>query len=106
MGLTKFRVLDVNCKLKKSPLNILYSINIIQGVATQGGHFATLCQEVDFYEAFFFIINFQKEKANTFTLLIILHSMATVNLKKSEEFVTNTTAASKYMPRRPRISIN
>ena len=34
------------------------------------------------------------------------HSMATANLKKSEEFVTNTTAASKYIPRRPRISIN
>ena len=33
-------------------------------------------------------------------------SMATANLKKSEEFVTNTTAASKYIPRRPRISIN
>ena len=28
-----------------------------------------LCRELDFYEAFFFIINFQKE---TFTLLIIL----------------------------------
>ena len=37
------------------------------------GRFATLFQGVDFYEAiFFFIINFQKEKANTFTLLIIL----------------------------------
>ena len=34
------------------------------------------------------------------------HSMATANLNKSEEFVTNTTAASKYIPRRPRISIN
>ena len=34
------------------------------------------------------------------------YSMATANLKKSEEFVTNTTAASKYIPRRPRISIN
>ena len=34
------------------------------------------------------------------------HSMATVNLNKSEEFVTNNTAASKYIPRRPRISIN
>ena len=32
--------------------------------------------------------------------------MATANLNKSEEFVTNTTAASKYIPRRPRISIN
>ena len=26
--------------------------------------------------------------------------------EKSEEFVKNTTAASKYIPRRPRISIN
>ena len=34
------------------------------------------------------------------------HSMATANLKKSEDFVTNTTAASKYIPRRPIISIN
>jgi hypothetical protein len=32
--------------------------------------------------------------------------MTTANLKKSEEFVINTTAASKYIPRRPRISIN
>jgi hypothetical protein len=46
----------------------------VQGVVALGVHFATLCQEVDFYEAniFFFIINFQKETANTFTLLIIL----------------------------------
>ena len=35
-----------------------------------------------------------------------LHSMASANLKKSEDFVTNNTAASKYIPRRPRISIN
>ena len=34
------------------------------------------------------------------------HSMATANLKKSSAFMTNTTAASKYTPRRPRISIN
>ena len=33
-------------------------------------------------------------------------SLATANLNKSEEFVTNTTAASNYIPRRPRISIN
>jgi hypothetical protein len=32
--------------------------------------------------------------------------MATANLNKSEDFVTNTTAASKHIPRRPRISIN
>jgi hypothetical protein len=42
-------------------------------VVGHGGHFATLCRELDFYVAkFFFIINFQKEKANTFTLLIII----------------------------------
>ena len=34
------------------------------------------------------------------------HSIATANLNKSEDFVTNNTAASKYIPRRPRISIN
>jgi hypothetical protein len=34
------------------------------------------------------------------------HSMATANLNKSEEFMTNITAASKYITRRPRISIN
>ena len=32
--------------------------------------------------------------------------MAIVNLNKSEDFMTNTTEASKYIPRRPRISIN
>ena len=26
----------------------------VQGVVALGGHFATLCQEVDFYEAMFF----------------------------------------------------
>ena len=45
----------------------------VQGVVALSGHFATLCREFDFYEAiFFFIINFQKEKANTLTFLIIL----------------------------------
>ena len=44
-----------------------------------------------------------KEKCRIYDTL---HSMATANLNKSEKFVTNTTAASKYIPRRPRISIN
>ena len=34
------------------------------------------------------------------------HSMAIAILKKSEAIVKNTTAVSKYIPRRPRISIN
>ena len=38
--------------------------------------------------------------------LFFRHSMARANLNKSVWLVTNTTAASKYIPRRPRISIN
>ena len=38
--------------------------------------------------------------------LYMSHSMATANLKKSKDLVKNTNAASKYIPRRPRISIN
>ena len=44
----------------------------VQGVESLGGHFATLCWEFDFYEVKnIIIIIFQKEKGNTFTLLII-----------------------------------
>ena len=45
----------------------------VQGVVSLGGHFATLCREFDFYEVKQMknIIIFQKEKGNTFTLLII-----------------------------------
>jgi hypothetical protein len=41
----------------------------VQGVESLGGHFATLCR--DFNELKKNIIIFQKEKGNTFTLLII-----------------------------------
>ena len=51
-------------------VNVYHNVSV-EGVVALGGHFATLCQELDFYEDFFFIINFQKEKANTLTLLII-----------------------------------
>ena len=34
------------------------------------------------------------------------HSMAKVNMNKSEDLVTNITAASKYIPKRSRICIN
>ena len=43
----------------------------VQGVVALGGHFRTLSMQGGFI-AFFFIINFQTEKSNTFTLLIIL----------------------------------
>ena len=39
-------------------------------------------------------------------IIFAIHSMARANLKKSVWLVTNTTAASKYIPRRTRISIN
>ena len=35
-----------------------------------------------------------------------LHNMDIANLNKSENFLTNTTTASKYIPKRPRICIN
>ena len=45
----------------------------VQGVKSLGGHFACLCWGFEFYEVnfFFFVIIFQKENGNTFTLLII-----------------------------------
>ena len=45
----------------------------VQGVKSLGGHFACLCHGFDFYEVKKnIIIIFQKEKGNTFTLLIII----------------------------------
>ena len=40
-------------------------------------------------------------------LIFVQHhlSMAIANLNKSDELVTNTTVASKYIPKRPRIYI-
>ena len=45
----------------------------VQGVKSLGGHFACLCWDFDFYEEKnkYFLIIFQKENGNTFTLLII-----------------------------------
>ena len=46
----------------------------VQGVKSLGGHFACLCQGFEFYEVKkkIFVIIFQKENGNTFTLLIII----------------------------------
>ena len=45
----------------------------VQGVKSLGGHFACFCRRFEFYEVkkHFFVIIFQKENGNTFTLLII-----------------------------------
>ena len=45
----------------------------VQGVKSLDGHFACLCQGFEFYEVKknFFVIIFQKENGNTFTLFVI-----------------------------------
>ena len=47
----------------------------VQGVGVVAlGLFATSCQELDFHEAGSFIVNFQKEKANTVQLKVFKKS--------------------------------
>ena len=57
----------------------------VQGVKSSGGHFACLCRGFDFYEKKKNVIIFQKEKGNTFTLLIIF----LVKSLKKEQNSTN-----------------
>ena len=60
-------------RLSINHLNIDKLCTLSKGNVALGGHFATLSQKVDFYKTkLFFHYYFQKEKANTFTLLIIL----------------------------------
>ena len=47
-----------------------------------------------------------QKKLNGIFLIALHHSMARADLDKSNELVTNTTTASKYIPRCPRICIN
>ena len=51
-------------------------------------------------------VSVAQSKKTGWTENLLGHSMARANLNKSVWLVTNTTAASKYMPRRPRISIS
>ena len=58
----------------------------VQGVKSLGGHFAFLCRGFEFSEVkLFFVIIFQKENGNTFTLLIIF----TVKSLQKEQHSTN-----------------
>ena len=56
--------------------------------------------------------NIVVQKAMTLSILVSVkfciaeHSMAIANLNKNEDFVTNAPPASKYIPRRSKISIN
>ena len=69
---------DIFCSLLLFPKIVELFRNIftltrvsVQGVKSLGGHFTCLCRGFDFYEVKKNIIIFQKEKGNTFTLLII-----------------------------------
>ena len=65
-------------------------------VVALGCHFATLCQELDFWSNFFFIINFWKEKANTFN-----HSSS----KKSKNRATYMAQICYYDPQSAGINV-
>ena len=60
----------------------------VQGVKSLGGHFACLCRGFDFYEVKKNIIIFQKEKGNTFTLLIILYTVKSSKISKIAQIYT------------------
>jgi hypothetical protein len=78
------RVFDINKKQNKSEalgkiLLLMQNCDSdqirvsVQGVKSLGGHFAFFCRGFEFYEVkkINFVIIFQKENGNTFTLLII-----------------------------------
>jgi hypothetical protein len=61
----------------------------VQGAVSLGNHFATLCRKFDFYEVKNkYIIIFQKENGNTFTLLIIFIS-AGINVQSPQSESTH-----------------
>ena len=61
----------------------------VQGAVSLGNHFATLCRKFDFYEVKNkYIIIFQKENGNTFTLLIIF---IVKSLQKEQDSTKSTT---------------
>ena len=47
----------------------------VQGVVALGGHFATLCQEVDFYEAKLFSLLIFKKKRQILLIILIVKSL-------------------------------
>jgi hypothetical protein len=55
-------------KLFDSPLNYAPKVSV-QGVVALGGHFATLCQELDLYEATFFSLLIFKKKTFSYPLV-------------------------------------
>ena len=67
----KYKVKNVYFNNPHTSLHCIIPRVSVQGVKSLGGYFSCLCREFDFYEVNFFFIIFQKEKGNTFTLLVI-----------------------------------
>ena len=78
----------------------------VQEVKSLGGDFACLCRGFDFYEVknhLFFVIIFQKEKGNTFTLLsdltpwtLTLRLLHSYRQKKKSMKLFSSFSASLY----------
>ena len=48
---------------KSNIVHVYHNVKVsVQGVVAFGGQFATLCQELDFYDAFFFSLLIFKKK--------------------------------------------
>jgi hypothetical protein len=64
----------------------------VQGVKSLGGHFACLCRGFEFYEVKKnnFVIIFQKENGNTFTLLIFFYCEKSSKRAKLHKSTTMT----------------
>ena len=60
----------------------------MHGVVSLGGHFASSGWEFDFHQLKKNIIIFQKEKGNTFTLLIILYTVKSSKISKIAQIYT------------------
>ena len=54
----------------------------VHGVVELGGHFAKLCQEVDFYKAFFFSLLIFKKKMKT-PLIILIVKILLIELRST-----------------------
>ena len=73
-------------KVSKDTYNWGWCKVSFQGVVALGGHFATLCREVDFYEANkFFIINFKKK------VQILLHFFKIILIVKRLQIELHST---------------
>ena len=71
----------------------------VQGVKSLGGHFACLCRGFEFYEVKKkFVIIFQKENGNAFTLLVIF-------IVKSLQKEQNSKSTKYYDPQSAGINL-